>query len=216
MKGENAANLSERDFGDLLAEEEFEAEEESHSKWIALGPFNPSEGEFSANLGGYIFKALAEGVEGDDGNVYKYCLSSSSKANTPLPGANAFTFEYTVRLHNNNKEVSHLYPYVDNEVTALKQHNFDLDGACSIRVFSVKKVSEKGTTSTDGDWGYSLHKVYDSERESCMDFQIINNYSGIAKNNNAVFYVTNEYGEYKAFFAVPLGDFTPKKKIFIE
>lgn len=207
ISGPNAADMSERHKGDLLEEETFDSDPQYDGKWFQMGPFNPSEGELSKSLDSYIFKLLAHGISGDDGNAYRYFLSTSSKSNYAIPGANAFTFEYSIRLHDTNKEVSHLYPFVDSRVTSIKQHNFDLDGVCKVSIFTVKKLSEKAAVSGDGNWKQSEHKVVEAERESCMDFQIINNYNGTAKNNNAVLYITNQYGEAMPFMAVPIGDF---------
>ncbi len=216
IKGANSANLSETATGDLLFSKEFGNEKEYDNKWFSLGPFNPNEGEFSKELDGYVFKAFVQGVSGDDGNCYKYFLSSKTNENTPIIGSNAFTFEYTVRLNESSKEVSHLYPYVDNKVIKLKQNNFDLDGAVEIKIFSVVKVAEKGVTSGDNIWSTSIHKIEPKERESCMDFQVVNNRIGIAKNNNVVLSITNQYGEYLPFMAVPIGDYTPKRTVGVK
>ena len=213
VRGSNAPNLSEAETGDLLDEKEFGNEIDYDDVWYTFGPFNPTEGEYVSELDGYVFKMLAQGVSGDDGNAYKYFLSSKTNENLAITGANAFTFEYTVRLHESNKEVSHLYPFVDSKVMKLKQHNFDLDAACEINVYSVKKIAEKGEVSGDNVWTTSTHRVYNDERESCMDFQIVNNKKGVAKNNNVVLYITNQYGEYLPFMAVPIGDYTPKKVV---
>lgn len=216
ISGPDAADISESYAGDLLEEETFDSDSEYDGDWFQMGPFNPSEGEFSKNLDSYIFKLLADGIAGDDGNAYQYFLSTSSNNNSAIPGANAFTFEYSIRLHDTNREVSHLYPFVDSKVTSIQQHNYDLDDVCKVSIFTVKKLSEKATVSGDGDWKHSEHKVFDTERESCMDFQIINNYKGIAKNNNAVLYITNQYGEAMPFMAVPIGDFEYKTTINIK
>lgn len=214
--GTNAPNISETESGDLLREKEFGNELDYDDKWYTFGPFNPTEGEFVPELEGYVFKMLGQGISGDDGNAYKYFLTSKKDENLAISGANAFTFEYTVRLHDSNKEVTHLYPFVDSKVMKLKQHNFDLDAACEINIYSVKKVAEKGVVSGDNVWSTSFHKVYNEERESCMDFQIVNNKNGVAKNNNVVLYITNQYGEYLPFMAVPIGEYTPKKKINVK
>lgn len=216
VKGVNANKKSELPSGELLHKVEFDSTSEYDEKWYSIGPFNPAEGEFIKEQDGYIFKITAEGIAGNDGNIYKYFLSSEENKNTPIPGANAFTFEYTVRLHESSSQISHLYPYVDNNVLALKQHNFDLDGVCDISIYSIEKAAEKGECSGNSEWAESLHHVKESEREACMDFQLINNHSGTAKNNNVVLYITNQYGEFLPFMTVPLGDFKPRRTIKIK
>lgn len=207
IKGKNATTISENVMGDLLFDETFDDDEDYDESWYKIGPFNPSEGEYIAHMDAYVFKMLAEGITGDDGNTYRYFLSSSSSLNLPIAGANAFTFEYTVRLHDSDQEVSHLYPYIDKDVIAIKQHNFDLDNACLISIQSVTKPGESATTSNDNNWAESRHRIFHEERESCMDFQIINGRNGAALNNNAVLSITNQYGEALPFMAVPIGEF---------
>lgn len=214
--GVNAPKVSETAMGDLLEEEEFDSDSEYDDSWYSFGPFNPKEGEFVKEFDGYVFKMLSEGMSGNDGNCYKYFLSNKSNENSAIPGGNAFTFEYTIRLHDKWDEVSHLYPFVDNEVVKLKQHNFDLDGSCDIKIFSVKRMGERAKVSSDNNWVSSMHTVYDAERESCMDFQIRNKRDANAKFNNTVVYITNQYGEFLPFMAIPIGDFTPKKQINVE
>lgn len=215
-KGKNAPQISESNAGDLLFEETFDDDNDYDDLWYDIGPFNPSEGEYISTFDAFVFKIVATGITGDDGNAYRYFLSSSAKSNIAIAGANAFTFEYSVRLHNTNTETSHLYPYIDKQVLMLRQHNFDLDNTCSISIYSVKKRGEQGVTSGDNKWGHSTHKVEDSERESCIDFQIRNNVGGLAQNNNVVLYITNQYGEFMPFMAVPIGDFKYKAEAGIK
>lgn len=213
VKGLNANIKSERPSGQLMQTVSFDQSSLYDNKWFTLGPFNPAEGEYVKEQKGYIFKIIAEGTEGNDGNIYKYFISSESEANASIAGANAFTFEYTVRLHESSSQISHLYPFVDDQVLALKQHNFDLDGVCELSIYSVSKIAHKASCSGNNIWAESLHKIENKERESCMDFQLINNQYGKAKNNNVVLYITNQYGEFLPFMAVPIGNYTPLRKI---
>jgi hypothetical protein len=216
ITGVNANLKSEKPSGLLMQSVEFNGQNTYDNKWYSLGPFNPAEGEYSKEQKGYLFKILAEGLSGDDGNIYKYFISSEANANAPITGANAFTFEYTIRLHESASQISHLYPFVDDKVISLKQHNFDFDGVCELSIYSVSKVAEKAKCSKNDVWAESLHHVENIERQSCMDFQLINNQYGKAKNNNVVIYITNQYGEYLPFMAVPIGNYTPKRIIEVK
>ena len=80
--------------GYLLSSKSFGSDPKYDKKWYTFGPFNPSEGEFSEKLGGYIFKIIAQGISGDDGNLYRYFLSSSPSTNIPVEGGNLFTYKY--------------------------------------------------------------------------------------------------------------------------
>lgn len=214
--GKKAPQISESNIGDLLYDETFDSDTEYDNKWCSFGPFNPSEGEYISTFDAFVFKIVASGINGDDGNAYRYFLSSSATNNQAIAGGNAFTFEYSIRLHDTKTEISHLYPYIDKEVLMLRQHNFDLDNSCSISIFSVKKLGSQGQISGDNNWVHSTHKIEDEERESCIDFQIRNNVGGVAENNNVVLYITNQYGEYLPFMAVPIGDFKHKRDVGVK
>ena len=70
--------------------------------------------------GGYVIKVIAEGKAGDDGNLYRYFMSTSGTQNIPIEGGNAFTYEYSFRLSDNPKDISHIYPFVDDRVISIK------------------------------------------------------------------------------------------------
>lgn len=206
--GKNASYLSELPTGDALYEETFDDDEDYDDVWIKTGPFNPAEGEYVKSMDAYVFKMLVEGKSGNDGNVYKLFLSSKPNMNVELAGANAFTFEYTVRLHDTNTEVSHLYPFIDKKVIRIRQQNFDLDASCVMTIQSVAKPGERTEASGDNRWSQSEHVIVDKERESCMDFRLVNNRTPQqANNNNVVLSITNQYGESLPFMAVPLGEY---------
>lgn len=203
--------------GNLVFTISFGSTSSADNGWYTMGPFNPSEGEFISELDAYVFKLIAEGTSGDDGNLYRYFLSSSPAQNQAIENGNAFTFEYSIRLHDDPKKVSHIYPFVNDQVISLKQHNYDWDSDGKIVIYSVSKVAEVAKTGGDSEWGISLHKVTDDERGSCMNFQMIKDPKGGFENNNVVFYVTNQYGKLLPFYSVPIGVYTPSnKKIKIE
>jgi len=201
--------------GNLVMSKSFGPELTYDDKWYTFGPINPNEGEFVNALGGSLLKLIAEGVSGDDGNLYRYFLSSSPTSNIPISGGNAFTFEYTVRLHNNSKEVSHIYPFIDSKVISVQQSNFDWDNDGQIRLYSASKIGVRSKHSADGNWSTSKHPITNKEKNACIDMQFIKNEKLHTNNNNVVFYVTNQYGEYLPFYAVPLG-YTPQVPIGIE
>ena len=174
-------------------------------KWYTFGPFNPTSGELAPKYGGYVFKIIAEGVSGDDGNLYKYFLSTSSTKNVEIEGGNAFTFEYTFRMHDSPKEVSHVYPYIDDKVVSVKQGNFDWDNDGDLKIITNTRYAVHLKKSGDGDWMKSEHKVLSKEKESSFDVQFHKNKSKPAKNNNVSFFITNQYGETLPFYTIPIG-----------
>ncbi|MEO9532842.1 MAG: hypothetical protein ABJG68_17615 [Crocinitomicaceae bacterium] len=195
--------------GNLLDSKTFGNEYDG--KWYTFGPFNPTTGENSTKFGGNVFKVIAEGKSGDDGNLYRYFLSTSGTKNQEIEGGNAFTFEYTFRMHDDPKEISHIYPYVDNRVVSVKQGNFDWDNDGELKFISNTRYGVPLARSGQGNWKRSEHKILAKEKESSLDVQFHKNKKNPAKNNNVSFYITNQYGEAMPFFAVPIGG-VPKPK----
>jgi hypothetical protein len=199
--------------GSQLATKVFD-QEKYDNEWYTFGPFYPKEGELDKQFGGYIFKVICEGIAGDDGNLYRYFLSSDSNKNIPIDGGNAFTYEYTFRMHDDPKQVSHIYPYIDSKVTSVKQTNFDWDNDGIIKIVSRAKPGILVKTSGENEWSNSEHKIDEEELNSSLDFQFIKSKNAIARNN-VVISIRNQYGELLPFYAVPIGGI-PKYKSKIQ
>lgn len=191
--------------GNLLASKNFGTESIYDNEWFTFGPFNPSEGEFVEEYGGTIFKIIAEGVLGDDGNLYRYFLSSSPTENKVVEGGNAFTYEYTFRLTDNQNTVAHLYPYVDEDVLSVKISNFDFDNDGKINIVSIIKNNDFSTPSGENVWAFSEHKILEKEKQTTLDIQFIKNKKEPMKNNNVTLFVTNQYGALLPICTVPIG-----------
>lgn len=196
--------------GNLLYKKEFADEGEYDDKWITLGPFNAQQGELAEEYFGYIFKLICEGTSGDDGNLYRYFLSTSPNDNVPVPGGNAFTFEYTFRLHKSHKQISHIYPFVDDNVISVKQHNFDGDNDGELKLFSVRSKGVQLALSGENESAESVYEITTREKGTSLDIQIIKSNKD-TPNNNMVFYVTNQYGQAMPFYTIPIGGI-PKYK----
>jgi hypothetical protein len=194
--------------GTLLATKTFGIDPKYDNKWYAFGPFNPTAGEYLPQFGGYVFKVICDGISGDDGNMYRYFMSTSASANTPIEGGNAFAYEYSFRMHDDAKEVSHIYPYVDPECIRMKLSNFDWDKDGVIRITSEVRREQICDVSGDNEWRECEFTVYDGEKGKSLDFQFIK--KGV-KNNNVVISVRNQFGELMKFYSSPIGG-VPKYK----
>ena len=199
------------DSGTLLDSKTFGVNERYDENWYSFGPFNPTEGELVEEYGGYIYKLVAKGISGDDGNLYKYFLSTSGTRNVAVEGGNAFTFEYSFRLPNETS-VCHIYPYITPDVVSIKQYNFDWDNDGVIKIISPARRGEIVATSNEGNWVQSTHEIKPAEKNSSMDFRIVkeNNF----RNNNVVFRITNQYGKAMPFYSAPIGG-VPKFRLDI-
>jgi len=200
--------------GNLMDSKVFGGEEKYDDSWYTFGPFNPMEGELMKEYGGYILKIVAEGQKGDDGNLYRYFLSTKEDENKAVEGGNAFTFEYSFRLSNDQSQVSHLYPYVNDRVVSIKLSNFDWDNDGYIKVVSVARKGDFSKLSNENEWVSSTHTIAESEKSTSLDLQFIKNKGTLVENNNVVIYITNQYGEFLPFYTAPIGGI-PKFKYSI-
>ena len=188
--------------GTLLSSRVFGNEARFHNQWFSFGPFDPTQGERVAQFGGYVFKVVCEGIEGTDGSTYRYFMSTSGTENIPIEGGNAFTFEYKFRLHDRANQVSHIYPFVDQETTRIRTENFDWDNDGVIRVTSEVRREQLVQVSGDAVWAVTEFAVMDGERGKSLNFQFIP--TGM-RNNNVVINVRNQRGENLRFFSSPIG-----------
>ncbi len=192
--------------GNLLATKTFGVDPKYDNKWYTFGPFNPTEGELVPKYSSYIFKVICDGVAGDDGNMYRYFLSTSANENIPIEGGNAFSYEYSFRMHDNPKEVSHIYPYIDHECIKVQQQNFDWDNDGMIRVSSEVRREQFCLVSGENVWAVSDFAIMEGEKGKSLDFQFIKKQTPPpVKNNNVVINVRNQRGELLQFYSSPIG-----------
>lgn len=191
--------------GNLLASKVFGNDPRYDNTYYVFGPFNPSEGDFNSKWNSYIFKIVCEGISGDDGNLYRYFLSSDANSDLAIEGANAFTYSYTFRMWNDTKSVSHIYPYVDTGIVSIKQKNFDWDDDGSILVVSTYKQGISVPISNEDDWKESKIPIEQAEVGKSLDFQFHKKQEYLVKNNNVVISLENQRGDALQFFSSPIG-----------
>src|SRR5690606_27771335 len=154
-------------------------------------------------IGGRVLKVIIEGLEGDDGNLYKLFLSESATSNVPVEGGNGFAYEYTFRLADQIGAVSHLYPFVPENVNAVKIKVFDYDNEGMIRVVSVERKADDCALDERNKWIESRHRVSKPEISTSLDIQFIKQKD--VRNNNIVVFITNQFNETMAFYTSPIG-----------
>lgn len=191
--------------GNLLSSRAFGKEARADNKYHVFGPFNPTDGDYNVKWNSYIFKIVCEGISGDDGNLYKYFLSSNAEKDVPLEGANAFTYKYIFRMWNDFKSVAHIYPYIDTGIISVKQSNFDWDNDGKILVVSRYKRGIGVPISGEDDWIHSVIPVEPDEANSSLDFQFHKKQGELVKNNNVVVTTKNQKDESMPFYSSPIG-----------
>ncbi|MCB9192086.1 MAG: hypothetical protein H6602_10515 [Flavobacteriales bacterium] len=191
--------------GTLLDSRTFSESDKYDNAWYSFGPLDPKEGEFVEELGGYVFKIIAEGIEGDDGNLYNYFFSRGPNVNIAIEGANAFGYEWTFRMPAEKSAICHLYPYINDDVVSIQQFNFDWDDDGVIKIVSYEKKGEWVEMSNEADWKSSTHQILPTERNSSLDIQFIKTKEKAKNNNNVCFSFKNQYGEFMRFYTIPIG-----------
>ncbi|MGB0404180.1 MAG: hypothetical protein ACPGEG_08795 [Salibacteraceae bacterium] len=189
------------DSGTRICSKTFGNNAQYDNKYFVMGPFKPIDGEYDENMGGYIFKLTVDGVRGDDGNLYNFFLSTDAKNNISIDGANAFTYEYALRLQSDGG-ISHIYPFIDKGLSSVILYNFDYDKDGEVYVYTVDKNRHVSAVSGDNVWSNQAHQISEVEHNTSMDVQLYNK-KGV--NNNVTVYVLNQYEEAVGFFSVPIG-----------
>ncbi len=191
--------------GYSLSSKSFGVDPKFDKYWYSFGPFNPSEGEYVEKLGGRVFKIIAQGISGDDGNLYKYFLSTSPVENVAIEGGNFFTYKYHFRLPDDQKQICQIYPYVDDKTISIEVSNFDWDNDGIIRVFSVAKNGIQCDVSGEDNWIVRKFPIADEEKNSTIEIQFKKNQTIQERNNNVVVTIRNQYGASLPFYVIPIG-----------
>lgn len=191
--------------GMLLDSRSFSQSDKYDNNWYSFGPLDPREGELVEELGGRVFKIVAEGTVGNDGNLYNYFFSRGPNVNIAIEGANAFGYEWTFRMPSEPAAISHLYPYITDDVVSIQQFNFDWDDDGIIKIVSYEKKGEWVEMSNEADWKSSTHQIASTERNSSLDIQFVKTKEKSKKNNNVCFSFKNQYGEFMRFYTIPIG-----------
>lgn len=197
--------------GTLMDSKVFDSDAKYNDAWYTFGPFDPKEGEMIDQFAGHVFKIVAEGISGDDGNLYRYFFSKNPTVNVPIEGANAFSYEWTFRMPDQPGAVCHLYPYVSEDVISVQQFNFDWDNDGVIKIVSYEKRGEPVAMSNEDEWKESTHPILPKERNGSLDIQFVRSKTDPKKNNNICFSIKNQYGQYMKFYTIPIGG-VPKFK----
>lgn len=198
--------------GTLMAMKEFGANPRYDEQWYTFGPFNPAEGEYLEAFDSYVFKVICEGIAGDDGNMYRYYLSTQEDKNEPIEGGNAFAYEYSFRMHNDVNETSHIYPYIVEGTVTVQIMNFDWDNDGNILVVSRERQGQRIAISGEANWVEDQVKVIDAEVGLSYDLQLPKRKTfPPVLNNNVVVNIRNQFNETMPFYTSPIGG----KPIFI-
>jgi len=188
--------------GSILKLKRFSQNTITDNKWYTFGPFNPKEGELVENYNAYIFKMIIEGENGNNGNLYRVAISENENENIDIDGGNIFTYEYTFRLKNNKGTISHITPYIGEDISEIHVNTFDFDYDGEISLYSIAKYRHLASQSGNGTWMKRIHKNESKEDNTTVDTQIV---KGSTYNNDITLYLTNKYNTVIPMFSLPIG-----------
>ena len=120
-----------------------------------------------------MIKIIAQGISGDDGNLYRYFLSTDPNDNKEVEGGNIFTYEYTFRLANDQKQISQIYPFVDDKTISIEVSNFDWDNDGIIRLISVAKNGVLCDISGEDNWVRREFPIIEEEKNTTVEIQFV-------------------------------------------
>ncbi len=199
--------------GNQLATKTFTgADSKLDNNWYTFGPFNPQDGEFDKTLNATIFKIVVEGLEGDDGNMYRFFFSTDKNSNVAVSGSNAFSYEISFRLKSKAGETGHLFPLIDNTSTSVKLNNYDFDKDGYIRLTSLNKNQHPLSLSGEGNWEVNKADITKDEKNTSFDIQFIKK-SDIL--NDMTFNITDQNNQPLPMFSYPVGGI-PKYKYKVD
>ncbi len=111
----------------LLAEAVFGADPRTDGQWHNLGAFSPDQGERVGD--DWVFTLVAEGLEGDDGNLFDVAVSADPKTSVQTEGVVLLSLRPTIRIPAGADRVAEVRFAVPPGTTGLSIRSFDLDQA---------------------------------------------------------------------------------------
>ena len=171
-------------------------------QWFSFGSFKAKQGEFVESLNAYIFKIVIEGLEGDDGNMYRFYISSSYFEFQPIEGVNCFAYRKSFTLNDEVNSLAHVFPYINSNITSIKQNNFNYNLDGHIRLTTKTKKSHSMECSGDENWKSSIHEITQKEQNAFIDILFIS--TGNAPNY-LMFYVTDQNNNPVPLYSLPTG-----------
>jgi hypothetical protein len=147
----------------MLAETVIGADAAYDDQWIPVfGPYLASDGLPVGSS--RTFRLVVTGDSGGDGNVYDVALSTNSTTNTAPPDSRIFAYAWTFPVYLNSPRW--LYPYVPQDTLFFEQHNWDMDGLGTMRLYTPIRDFPVGAISGDGTEASSSHGVDPAEDDA--------------------------------------------------
>ncbi len=198
-----ALTIEERTFGQLLTEREFRQEIDLDGQWVTLAEVRPEDGDLVGER--RIFRLLALGTAGDDGNVFALALTAEAAATASAAGVEFFSFSPTVRIPD-RQTVTELRFAIPADAAQLTGATFD--GASGTFFFETPFASAPFRASGQGNWRAVDLPVAADQRGGLGAFTFA---GGAERPNDVTLYVTD--GAAKLLpITLPPSDLRPNRR----
>ncbi|MDM8552468.1 PKD domain-containing protein [Desulfobacterales bacterium HSG2] len=154
--------------GELLATKIYGMDRKTDRKWILFAEVDPKRGELVD--GRYLFKFVVEGIEGDDGNLYKLALSASPDRSAEVPGIEAYAYEWSYRLPNNEGTMIYSFPFaVPRNTRHVISNLWDFDGDNMVYLNTPTRPGVPVYSTGNNEWGVTEYSFKDEISASSED-----------------------------------------------
>ena len=201
LEGLIEADVADLFQGTLLDAKTFGEDKKYDKKFYHFTPIDAAQGE---KIGDFrYFKIVAEGLSGDDNNVFSLDVSPDA--------AEAFSYSLSLRLSERRGTKMMLYPDIPQDVAQIIEHNFDVDPTGgSIDLISASKAYKINASGT-GMWTDTKINVSPTEAGRRWVYEITKDRQ---PNANMAMYITAADGSAVPIFFRP-GEDGPKM-VFVE
>jgi len=155
---------------------------------VDFGPYLPEQGEVKGDQA--IFRIEAEGLDGDDNNLFAYEVSP--------PTAQVFSFQPAIRLANDANTQMRFFPAIPAGTTRVTESNYDLD-ADGGRISLTRRTPEgkpAGTVPLVGSgsesWATTEVAVPPGTDRARWTYRVT---KGTQRNANMAFQMTDQQGQ---------------------
>jgi PKD repeat protein len=136
--------------GPVLIDERFGESPETDGGWHTLGAFRPDQGE--SVPGFHLFGFTAQGLSGDDGNLFDLFISKDPSSNQAVPGLFMSSERPTLSVAQGPRRVAEARFSLPRDTSGLTIRHFDLDRAHTrLQLPFAEPVLLR--SSGDGVWG---------------------------------------------------------------
>jgi len=144
----------------------------SDGKWMVLGPVKPQDGAWYEDKKSFRFRFMAEGISGDDANVFRIAVSRKAGKIVPIEGVQLFAYRLSLVLPD-PPSVSHLFPMIPKAAKKIVTGNFNWNSGGGMRIVTTARKGDVLTPSTPSAWAHDTVEIRHGEAGKPMDVQII-------------------------------------------